>query len=61
MDARQKLNIAKNIILKNYPLYVLKIDIESIRPLLKIQFFNGSLLYIRYNDYEGYSYQVIFS
>ena len=38
-----------------------EISIDNNRPLLKITFFRGIVLHIRYNDYDEYSYQLNFS
>jgi hypothetical protein len=61
MNARSKLIRAQDLLL-----HLLKDDIQSINldaehPTLKVTFSKGVLLYIRYNDYGHYSYQVIFS
>ncbi|MFX0113821.1 MAG: DUF6516 family protein [Candidatus Hodarchaeota archaeon] len=37
------------------------IQIDDDRPLLKVAFLKGFILYIRFNDFNEYSYQLIFS
>ncbi len=61
MTGLNKLIVARKILLENL---LTKIKIEYVddeRPFLEISFFKGLILYIRYNDYEEYSYQLIYS
>jgi len=37
------------------------IHLDDDRPLLTLAFLNGLTVYIRFNDYQEYSYQVVFS
>ena len=38
-----------------------EVHLDADRPLLMIQLKDGSILYIRYNDFVEYSYQIMFS
>ncbi len=61
MDSRKNLELARNIIIKDYSTLIRKIILDKDRPVLKAVFNNEVNLYIRYNDYGEYSYSVIFS
>ena len=61
MDSRKNLELARNIIIKDYSTLIRKITLDKDRPVLKVVFNNEVNLYIRYNDYGEYSYCVIFS
>ena len=61
MTGIDKLKIARKLILTEILTEIKEIIIDDERPFLKITFFKGLVLYIRYNDYEEYSYQLIFS
>lgn len=41
--------------------FISKTDLDVDRPLFEIQFNNGLILYVRYNDFDEYSYHVQFS
>ena len=57
----EKLIIARKILLENLLPKIKNEYIDDERPFLKISFFKGLILYIRYNDYQEYSYQLIYS
>lgn len=61
MDSRRNLELARNIIIKEYNTLVREIILDKDRPVLKVIFHIEIYLYIRYNDYEEYSYCAIFS
>ena len=61
MDSREGLEIARNIIIKEYSTLLREVILDKDRPVLKIVFHTEIYLYIRYNDYGEYSYCVIFS
>jgi len=61
MDSRKNLELARNIIIKEYNSLIREIILDKDRPVLKIVFHIEIFLYIRYNDYGEYSYCVIFS
>ena len=61
MTGRDKLIIACKILLENLLPKIKNEFIDDERPVLKITFFKGLILYIRYNDYDEYSYQLIYS
>ena len=56
-----KLNVARKILLEDLLPKIKNEYIDDERPFLEISFFKGLILYIRYNDYEEYSYQLIYS
>lgn len=56
-----ELNVARKILLEDLLPKIKNEYIDDERPFLEISFFKGLILYIRYNDYEEYSYQLIFS
>jgi len=56
-----KLKAARKLLLNNLLSEIKDEFIDDERPFLKITFFKGSVLYIRYNDYDEYSYHLIFS
>ena len=58
---QEKLIVARKILLDTLLPKIKNEYIDDDRPFLKIVFFNGSLLYIRYNDHFEYSYQLIYS
>lgn len=58
---QEKLLVARKILLDNLLPKIKNEYIDDDRPFLKIIFFNGSLLYIRYNDHFEYSYQLVYS
>ncbi len=61
MDSRKNLELARNIIIKEYNSLIREIILDKHRPVLKIVFHIEIFLYIRYNDYGEYTYCVIFS
>lgn len=61
MDSRVYLQIAQNLIIKNYSAIIREIILENNRPVLKTVFYSGIVLYIRYNDFGEYTYLVIYS
>ena len=61
MKGQDKLIVARKIILENLLPKIKNEYIDDERPVLKITFFKGLVLYIRYNDYDEYSYQLIYS
>jgi len=61
MDSRKSLELARNIIIKDYSTLIREIILDKDRPVLKALFYNEVSFYIRYNDYGEYSYCVIFS
>jgi len=61
MDSRKNLELARNIIIKQYNTLIREIILDKDRPVLKIVFQIEIYLYIRYNDYGEYSYCVIYS
>jgi len=61
MDSRKNLELARNIIIKEYNTLVREIILDKDRPVLKVVFHIEIYLYIRYNEYEEYSYCAIFS
>ena len=61
MDSRKNLELARNIIIKEYDTLVREILLEKDRPVLKIVFNIEVYLYIRCNDYGEYSYSAILS
>ncbi len=61
MDCRKILELAHNLIIQNYSKLTREIILDKERPVLKIVFNIEVILYIRYNDFEEYSYNVIFS
>jgi len=61
MDSRKNLELARNIIIKEYSSLIREIILDKHRPVLKMVFHIEIFLYIRYNDYGEYTYCVIFS
>jgi hypothetical protein len=61
MDSREKLRLARNIIIKEYSDFIREIDLNKDRPVLKVIFFTEIILYVRYNDYDEYTYCIIYS
>lgn len=61
MDSRRTLEFARKIIIDDYNKYIKDIILDKDRPVLKIVFHKEIYLYLRYNDYEEYSYSIIFS
>ena len=61
MSGLDKLYVARKLLLKKLLTEIKDEYIDDERPFLKITFFKGSILYIRYNDYDEYSYHLNFS
>ncbi len=61
MDALSKLNHARDILLPKLINNLVCIELSEEHFTLKFLFKNGEQLYIRYNDYNEYSYQIEFS
>ena len=61
MTAIEKLTTARSFILNKLLSEIKEEYIDDERPFLKIAFLKGLILYIRYNDYDEYSYQLTFS
>ena len=57
----QNLELARNIIIKEYISLIREIILDKHRPVLKMVFHIEIFLYIRYNDYGEYTYCYIFS
>lgn len=61
MNRFKKLNTAREILLSELLPKIKDERIDDERPVLKITFFKGYILYIRYNDYGEYSYHFVYS
>lgn len=61
MKCHEKLDIAQKIIQNHKSEFIFSIQHDSNRPVLRVRFISGIFLYIRYNDYSEYSYQIIYS
>ena len=61
MTGLDKLTSARKILLNKLLGEIKEEYLDDERPILKITFFKGLVLYIRYNDYDEYSYQLVFS
>ena len=61
MTGLDKLTAARKLLLNKLLSEIKDEYIDDERPFLKITFFIGLVLYIRYNDYDEYSYQLVFS
>ncbi len=61
MGCRQTLELARNLIIQNYSKLTREIILDKDRPVLKIVFNFEIVLYIRYNNFREYSYNVIFT
>ena len=61
MTGLDKLTAARKLLLDELLSEIKDEYIDDERPFLKITFFIGLILYIRYNNYDEYSYQVVFS
>ncbi|MHA1490211.1 MAG: toxin-antitoxin system TumE family protein [Promethearchaeota archaeon] len=61
MKGLDKLIVARKRLLNELLTEIKDEYIDDERPFLKITFFKGLILYIRYNDYDEYSYQLVFS
>ena len=61
MTGIHKIRVARKLLLDRLLSEIKDEYIDDERPFLKITFFKGLVLYIRYNDYDEYSYQLIYS
>ncbi len=61
MDAYSKLEIARKVLLSNFINEIGEIVLSEEHFTLKLIFKRGERLYIRYNDYNEYSYQFYLS
>ena len=61
MSTREKIIAARGLLIPKILSHVQEEHVDEERPLLKITFSSGYELFIRYNDYEEYSYHVNFS
>ncbi len=61
MNARQKLILAQDLLIHHFKEEIQSISLEADHPSLRVLFKKGTVLYIRYNDYGHYSYQIYFS
>ena len=59
MTGLDKLTAARKLLLNELLSEIKDECIDDEHPFLKITFFKGLVLYIRYNDYDEYSYQLI--
>ena len=58
---QEKLLIARNLLANSFSSEILEIIHDKIRPRLTIKFLKGFVLYIRYNNFNEYTYQIVFS
>ena len=61
MDSRKKLELARNLITLNYNRQIREMILYKERPVLKVVFNFEVILYIRYNIFGEYSYNVVSS
>ena len=61
VSAEENLSLARQIIVDELLDEIKEIIIDDERPRLKITFLKGFKVYIRYNDFGEYSYQLTFS
>ena len=61
MNSREKLQLAYNVLIKDFSDIIREIFVYKDRPVLKATFQNEIILYIRYTDYGEYTYCVIYS
>ena len=61
MDSRGKLQLAYNVLIKDFSDIIREIIVYKDRPVLEATFQNEIILHIRYNDYGEYTYCVIYS
>ncbi len=57
----EKVSKATKLFIENFPEQVVSLEIDQILPRVKFVLEGNIILYIRYNDYGEYSYQIIFS
>lgn len=61
INARTKLLRARELLINQFLSEIYEIILDDDRPILTIKFRKGFILYIRYNDFDEYSYQILFS
>ncbi|MCG3252860.1 MAG: hypothetical protein KAX09_03360 [Candidatus Heimdallarchaeota archaeon] len=61
INARIKLLRARELLINQFLSEIYEIILDDDRPILTIKFRKGFMLYIRYNDFDEYSYQILFS
>lgn len=61
MDPISKLVKARKILFHALETEIIQLNLDSLIYQLKIVFSQGSILFIRYNEFDEYAYQVIFS
>lgn len=61
INARIKLLRARELLINQFLSEIYEIILNDDRPILTIKFRKGFILYIRYNDFDEYSYQILFS
>ena len=61
MKAIEKLNIAKDILEKQLKSKIQNIILNTNLERIKINLRDGTVLFIQYNNYNEYSYSIIFS
>ncbi len=61
INARIKLLRARELLINQFLSEIYEIILDDDRPILTIKFRKGFILYIRYNDFDEYSYQILFS
>ena len=59
--AEDNIRTARNLLVATVLHEIKDIFVDDERPLLKVTFLTGFILYIRFNDFNEYSYQIIFS
>lgn len=57
----EKIAVARKLLIDEFSDHILELKLNERRPLLTIKFTKGFTVYIRYNDYGEYSYQIQFS
>ncbi|MHA1721385.1 MAG: hypothetical protein ACTSWX_11335 [Promethearchaeota archaeon] len=60
MDALKKLSVAKSVLLSFFSKKILEISLSKEHFTFKLIFTHNERLFIRYNDYNEYSYQYYF-
>ncbi len=61
MKAIEKLQIAKEVLEKNLKLKIMDLTLNSNLERLRITLKDATIIFIQYNNYNEYSYSVIFS
>ncbi len=59
--ACDKLLQARKLLVDQLPSEIYEIIIDKIRPILIVKFTKSIIVHIRYNNFDEYSYQIIFS